>query len=47
GGVSEMQHSTRHKEIPYLQLEGGKYIVTIRSMEQTFSEEMKIKIVIL
>lgn len=41
-----MQHRTRHKESPHLQLEGGKDIVAIRSMEQTFSEEMKIKIVI-
>ena len=42
-----MKHRTRHKERPYLQIEGGKDIVAIRSMEQTFSEEMKIKIVIL
>ena len=47
GGVPKMHHRTRHKESPYLQLEGGKDIVAIRSMEQTFSEEMKIKIVIL
>ena len=46
GGVPEMKH-TRHKESPYLQLEGGKDIVAIQSMEQTFSEEMKMKIVIL
>ena len=43
-----MQHRTRHKEIPYIQLEGGKDIVAIRSMEQTFFEENeKKKIVIL
>ena len=29
GGVPEMKHRTRHKESPYLQLEGGKYIVAI------------------
>ena len=46
GGVPEMQHSTRHKESPYLQLEGGKDMVAIRSMQQTFSKEMKMKIVI-
>ena len=47
GGVPEMKHHTRHKESPYLQLKGGKDIVAIRSMEQTFLEEMKMKIVIL
>ena len=47
GGVPEMQYRTQHIESPYLQLEGGKNIVTIWSMEQTFLEEMKMKIVIL
>ena len=42
-----MQHRTRHKESPYLQLEGEKNIIAIQSMEQTFLEEMKIQIVIL
>ena len=44
GGVQEVQHSSRCKEIPHIKLKRGKDLIPARGMEQILPKERRIKL---